>query len=89
MLLGCSAIGGLALDMIARSGVGRIVICDGGVVDSECLSGMFYMPQHVGMSKIQAARIILQEINPNVRVEGCFVDFDNGIGGGSCPFYVM
>ena len=64
--------------MLTRTGVGKLTLVDKGNVKMESLGRMYFLPEQVGMSKVQAARIHLRYINPHVTLETLHCDVLNG-----------
>ncbi|MBR4165562.1 MAG: sulfur carrier protein ThiS adenylyltransferase ThiF [Lachnospiraceae bacterium] len=67
-----AGLGGLGSNiacMLARSGVGHLLLVDFDVVDVTNLNRQMYMIPHLGMPKSEAIREILSGINPYLDVE--------------------
>ena len=54
--------------MLARCGIGKMLFYDFDIVALANMNRMFYRPIHVGMSKTEAARTSIAEINPDVDI---------------------
>lgn len=72
--------GSVAAEMLARCGIGKLIMFDYDTVELAnmnrflcamvCLtSRLFFRPEHTGMTKTDAARKTLEEINPDVIYE--------------------
>ncbi|ETW06602.1 hypothetical protein H310_02817 [Aphanomyces invadans] len=68
-VIGLGGVGALVAEMFTRSGVGKLTLIDHGVVKMASMSRMHYLPEHVGMSKVQASRLYLRHLNPHVEIE--------------------
>lgn len=69
-VIGLGRTGAPVADILARAGVGRLLLVDSGDVHSSHLCGHVYRPEHVGMAKVQAVRLVLRTLNPGVEVRG-------------------
>ncbi len=66
---GLGGLGGILCIMLARAGIGKLIICDKGIVDTPDLNRQsLYFEKHVGCKKIKIAKEILNEINSSVEV---------------------
>jgi sulfur carrier protein ThiS adenylyltransferase len=77
--VGIAGVGGLGSNvalMLARSGIDHILIADGDFVESSNLNRQQYFPRHVGLPKVTALRMILEELNPQIDVDArhCWLD---------------
>ena len=72
LIVGAGGLGGYVLELLVRSGVGTCLIADGDVFEEsnlnrQILGGM----DHLGTSKLEAARERVKRINPFTRLELC------------------
>jgi sulfur carrier protein ThiS adenylyltransferase len=77
--VGIAGMGGLGSNvalMLARSGIEHLLIADGDVVESSNLNRQQFFPRHVGLPKVTAMRMILEELNPQIDVDArhCWLD---------------
>lgn len=63
-IAGLGGLGSNIAIMLARSGVGNLLLVDYDVVDVTNLNRQAYMISHVGMPKTEAIKDILNQINP-------------------------
>jgi len=69
-IVGCGGLGGYAVELLARVGVGTIRVVDGDVFDETNLNRQLLCEEsNIGLSKAQAARKRINAINSTVRVE--------------------
>ena len=71
-VVGCGALGSIIAEILARAGVGRLVLVDRDLVEESNLQRQFlYTTQDAreGIPKVEAARRRLAAVNPDVRVE--------------------
>jgi adenylyltransferase/sulfurtransferase len=81
LLLGCGALGSVAADMLARAGVGRLVIVDRDFVELTNLQRQVLFDERdveEGMPKAAAAKRKLATINSNVDVTAIVDDINHG-----------
>ncbi len=80
MIVGLGAVGGYALEAIARSGVGRLILVDFDSFDATNVNRQILaLTSTIGQKKIEAARQRVAEINPSCKVEtlDMFVNAEN------------
>jgi len=81
LLLGCGALGSVAADMLARAGVGRLVIVDRDFVELTNLQRQVLFDERdvaEAMPKAEAAKRKLATINSGVTVEAIVDDINHG-----------
>jgi len=69
LIVGVGGIGSVVAEMLTRCGIGKLLLFDYDRVELANMNRMFYLPQHQGLAKVDAARKSLQEINPDVEIE--------------------
>lgn len=70
MLIGLGAVGGYALEALARSGIGRLILVDFDVFDETNINRQILaLSSTVGRLKTEVARERVLDINPDCRVE--------------------
>lgn len=70
--VGIAGLGGLGSNiavMLARTGVGRLILSDFDIVEPSNLNRQCYSIRHLGMTKTDALAEQLREINPYITVE--------------------
>ena len=74
-VVGCGALGSNAADLLARAGVGRLLLFDRDFVELSNLQRQaLYDESDVGKPKALAARARLERVNPAIRVESFVED---------------
>ena len=68
-IAGAGGLGSNASMMLARSGVGHLIIIDGDRVEPSNLNRQHYFPVHVGQPKVEALAGQLRALNPDIRVD--------------------
>ncbi|CAK4081317.1 unnamed protein product [Aphanomyces euteiches] len=76
-IIGLSGVGGLVAEMLTRTGIGKLTLIDHGRVKMASMSRMHFLPEQVGMTKVQASRIYLRHLNPHVEIETYHCDVTN------------
>ena len=90
-IAGAGGLGSNAALMLARSGIGNLLVVDDDVVDASNLNRQQYWPRHVGRPKVEALAELLLELNPAMQVETRRLRMDqHNIGTvlPSCPIWV-
>lgn len=80
MIVGLGAVGGYALEAVARSGVGRLILVDFDIFDETNINRQILaLTSTVGCKKTAVAAERVREINPDceIVVKDMFVDEDN------------
>ena len=77
MVVGCGAVGSFAIEALARTGVGRLVVVDFDVIEESNINRqLFALGSTVGMPKVEVARRRILDINPEIRVDAFRVFWD-------------
>jgi len=69
IVVGVGGVGSVAAEMLARCGVGKLLLFDYDKVELANMNRLFYTPDQCGLSKVEAARRSLAFINPDVVFE--------------------
>ncbi len=77
-IAGAGGLGSNCAVMLARSGVGRIIVADGDAVEERNLNRQHYFPEHVGMRKVDALAAQLAALAPGTAVEPLPLWLDEG-----------
>ena len=68
-ICGVGGVGSLSAEMLARCGIGKLIILDLDTVEEVNLNRVFYRPEHIGRNKAEVCTEILHDINPETQVE--------------------
>jgi sulfur carrier protein ThiS adenylyltransferase len=68
-IAGAGGLGSNAALMLARSGIGNLLLLDDDVVEASNLNRQQYWPRHVGRPKVEALAELLQELNPELQLQ--------------------
>jgi len=69
VIVGLGGIGSVAAEMLTRCGIGKLLLFDYDTVEIANMNRLFFRPEQAGMTKTQAAKETLIEINPDVIIE--------------------
>lgn len=69
LIVGIGGIGSVVAEMLTRCGIGKLILIDYDKVELANMNRMFYLPSHTGLSKVEAAKRSLHDINPDVEIE--------------------
>ena len=90
MVVGCGAVGSFAIESLARSGVGHIILIDFDVIETTNINRqLFALDSTVGKPKVEVAKQRILDINPDVKVDIYNVFFDKNIMLDIKPDYVI
>mmetsp|Transcript_10293 Transcript_10293/g.20747 ORF Transcript_10293/g.20747 Transcript_10293/m.20747 type:complete len:458 (-) Transcript_10293:344-1717(-) len=68
-VVGIGGVGSVAAEMLTRCGIGKLILFDYDKVELANMNRLFFRPEHSGLSKVDAARRTLEQINPDVEFE--------------------
>lgn len=63
IIVGVGGVGSVLAEMMVRMGIGKLILYDYDKVELANMNRLFYTPDQVGISKVQAAKDTLQKIN--------------------------
>lgn len=77
MVVGCGAVGSFAIESLARSGVGHLILVDfDNVEESNINRQLFALESTVGKTKVMVAAARIADINPDIVVDTFNMFFD-------------
>ena len=77
MVVGCGAVGSFAIDALARSGVGHIILVDFDKIEESNINRQMFATQNtLEQKKTAAAREHIATISPNIKVTELDIFFD-------------
>ena len=78
MVVGCGAVGSFAIEALARSGVGHIVVIDFDKVEESNINRqLFALSSTIGKTKVEVAMARIHDINPDIMVDAFNLFFDD------------
>lgn len=77
MVVGCGAVGSFAVEALARSGIGHLILIDFDKVEESNINRqLFALDSTVGQSKVEIAKQRILDINPDIKVDIYNMFFD-------------
>ena len=77
MVVGCGAVGSFAIEALARSGIGHLILIDFDAVEESNINRqLFALGSTVGQPKVDVARQRIFDINPEITVDTFNMFFD-------------
>lgn len=77
MVVGCGAVGSFAIEGLARSGVGHLVVVDFDCVEETNINRqLFALDSTLGQKKVCVAQERIKDINPDITVDALDLFFD-------------
>jgi ubiquitin-like modifier-activating enzyme 5 len=70
IIVGVGGVGSVTAEMLVRCGIGKLILYDYDKVELANMNRLFYTPDQIGMDKVDAAKVTLEKINPDVIIEG-------------------
>lgn len=90
MIVGCGAVGSFAVEALARTGVGKLIIIDSDVIEvSNINRQIFATDTTIGMPKVDVARARIHDINPDILVTAIRTFFDDSTELNVTPDFVI
>eukprot|EP00731_Ephydatia_muelleri_P019460 Em0012g285a len=68
-VVGVGGVGSVTAEMLTRCGIGKLLLFDYDKVELANMNRLFFKPDQSGMSKVEAAKSTLNDINPDVEIE--------------------
>lgn len=68
VIVGVGGVGSVTSEMLTRVGVGKLILFDYDKVEIANMNRLFYTPNQVGLTKVEAAKLTLEGINPNTKI---------------------
>ncbi|EFC39639.1 predicted protein [Naegleria gruberi] len=70
-VVGLGGVGAVVCEMLTRCGIGKLILFDFDIVSLANMNRLFFTPDQVGMTKVDASKETLSKINPDVVFETC------------------
>lgn len=80
MVVGCGAVGSFAIEALARTGVGHLILVDFDVIEESNINRqLFALNSTIGQPKVNIAMQRVKDINPDIQVDvfNMFLDSNN------------
>jgi tRNA A37 threonylcarbamoyladenosine dehydratase len=90
MVVGCGAVGSFAIEALARSGVGHLILIDFDVVEESNINRqLFALDSTIGKNKVDVAQCRIRDINPDILVDAYNMFFDDNTNIDVKPDFVI
>ena len=90
MVVGCGAVGSFAIEALARSGIGHLILIDfDNVEESNINRQLFATDSTIGQPKVDVARRRIYDINPKIKVDTYNMFFDENTNFDVKPDFVI
>lgn len=90
MVVGCGAVGSFAIETLARSGVGHLVVVDFDTVEESNINRqLFALTSTVGRPKVDVAAARVRDINPDIMVDALNLRWDENTDVKIIPDFVI
>lgn len=90
MVVGCGAVGSMAIEALARSGIGHLILVDFDVVDVTNINRqLIALSTTIGAPKVDVARAHIHEISPDIRVTTFNMFWDENSAPDVMPDFVV
>lgn len=90
MVVGCGAVGSFAIEALARSGVGHLVVVDFDTVEESNINRqLFALTSTVGRPKVDVAAARVRDINPDIVVDALNMRWDENSDTDIVPDFVI
>ena len=78
MVVGCGAVGSFAIEALARTGVGNIIVVDSDTIEESNINRqIFATDASIGKAKVDVASARIHDINPDTHVTAIKAFFDD------------
>ena len=90
MVVGCGAVGSFAIEALARSGIGRLIVVDFDTVEESNINRqLFALDSTVGQPKVSVAKNRIYDINPEIQVTALNMFFDDASQIDAVPDFII
>ena len=90
MVVGCGAVGSFAIEALARTGIGHIVVVDFDRVEATNINRqLFALESTIGTPKVDVAMQRIHDINPKIRVTALNIFFNADTHPDIMPDYII
>lgn len=90
MIVGCGAVGSFAVEALARSGIGHLIIIDSDKVEETNINRqLFALTSTIGLPKVDVAQARILDINPDAHITALNVFFDKNFDMDVQPDFVI
>ena len=90
MVVGCGAVGSFAIEALARTGIGHIIVVDFDVVEESNINRqLFALESTIGMNKVHVAMARVRDINPDIKIQALNIFWDENTDIDVVPDFII
>ncbi len=90
MVVGCGAVGSFAIEALARTGIGHIIVVDFDTIEESNINRqLFAMDSTVGKPKVDVAAARIHDINPEIQVDAMRMFWDKNTDIPFAPDFII
>lgn len=90
MVVGCGAVGSFAIEALARSGIGHLIVIDFDKVEETNINRqLFALDSTLGKQKVEVAKDRIKDISPDITVDALDMFFDKATNLDIKPDFVI
>lgn len=90
MVVGCGAVGSFAIEALARSGIGHLIVVDFDTIEESNINRqLFALDSTLGIKKVAVAKSRIHDINPDITVDALDLFFDENSEIPTVPDFII
>ena len=90
MVFGCGAVGSFAIEALARTGIGTLILVDFDTIEESNINRqLFALDSTIGQPKVKVAAARIRDINPNIKIITHNIFFDENTEIAEQPDFVI
>ena len=90
MVVGCGAVGSFAIEALARSGIGHLIVVDFDTIEESNINRqLFALDSTLGIKKVAVAKSRIHDINPDIIVDALDLFFDENSEIPTVPDFII
>lgn len=90
MVVGCGAVGSFAIEALARSGIGHLIVVDFDTIEESNINRqLFALDSTLGIKKVAVAKSRIHGINPDITVDALDLFFDENSEIPTVPDFII
>ena len=90
MVVGCGAVGSFAIEALARSGIGHLIVVDFDTIEESNINRqLFALDSTLGIKKVAVAKSRIHDINPDITVDALDLFLDENSEIPTVPDFII
>ena len=90
MVVGCGAVGSFAIEALARSGIGHLIVVDFDTIEESNINRqLFALDSTLGIKKVAVAKSRIHDLNPDITVDALDLFFDENSEIPTVPDFII